>query len=119
MGCHTVGGVGSFGGGNLGPDLTHVYQRYGETGLASSLQNIAFPTMQAVYVEKSLSDQEVSDLIAFFAQADTDGQAGAGERFTSMFWTGGIVGAIVLFGAMAFFWPSQRESLSDRLRKTA
>jgi len=119
MGCHSVGGVGAFGGGNLGPDLTHVFQRFGETGLASSLQNISFPTMQGVYVGKSLSDQEVADLVAFFEQADASEQAGAGERFTGLFWTGGIVGVIVLFGAMALFWPRQRESLSDRLRKTA
>lgn len=119
MGCHSVGGLGAFGGGNLGPDLTHVFQRFGETGLASSLQNISFPTMQGVYVDKALSDQEVADLVALFEQADTNEQAGAGERFTGLFWTGGIVGAFVLFGVMAFFWPRQRESLSDRLRKTA
>jgi len=117
MGCHTVGGVGALGGGTLGPDLTQAYQRFGEAGLASSLQNIAFPTMQGIYVDKVLFDQEVADLLAFFAQADSLGEQGVAERFTGLFWAGGSIGAVVLFGVMAFLWPRQRESLSEKLRR--
>ncbi|MBC8335672.1 MAG: cytochrome c [Anaerolineales bacterium] len=117
--CHTVGGVGLFGGGSLGPDLTHVFQRYGEVGLASSIQNIAFPTMQGVYAEKALSNQEIADLLAFFAAADSEGKEGVATGATSLFWGAGLLGAGVLFGVMAFFWPKQRENLSDRLRRDA
>lgn len=119
LACHTVGGVGSFGGGSLGPDLTHVYQRYGETGLSSAIQNIAFPTMQGVYVAKPLTDQEVADLLAFFATADAEGKEGVATGLTSLFWGAGLLGAGALFGVMAFFWPRQRENLSDRLRRDA
>ena len=115
--CHTVGDVGSFGGGNLGPDLTHVYQRFGETGLTSAIQNIAFPTMQGVYADKPLTNQEVADLLAFFTAVDTQDGEGAAKRVTPLFWAAGVLSAGVLFGVMAIFWPRQRENLSDRLRK--
>jgi len=117
--CHTVGRVGSLGGGNLGPDLTHVHQRFGEAGLASAIQNIGFPTMAEVYADKALTDQETADLLAFFEKADATGGAGSAQRATGLLWGVGAVGAAILFGVMAVFWPRQRENLSDRLRKNA
>jgi len=117
--CHSVGSVGSLGGGNLGPDLTHVFQRYGEVGLASSIQNIAFPTMQGVYSEKALRNQEVADLLAFFMTVDSQGEEGVATGATSLFWGAGLLGAGALFVVMALFWPKQRETLSDRLRRDA
>ena len=117
--CHTVGSVGSLGGGNLGPDLTHVYQRYKEAGLTGALRKIPFPTMQGVYAEKALTDQEISDLISFFATVDTQGKEGVATKSTSLFWGAGLLGAGALFGVMAFLWPKQRETLSDRLRREA
>ena len=119
MSCHSVGGVAALGGGNLGPDLTKVYSRLGEAGLGSSLQNIAFPTMLNVYINKPLTDQEVADLVTFFQHADDTQKAGTAQQSTSAFWIAGGVGTLLLFGVMAIFWPRQRESLSDRLRKNA
>lgn len=48
MSCHTTT-AGALGGGTLGPDLTQVYQRYGDVGLSSSLLNLPFPTMQGIF----------------------------------------------------------------------
>ena len=87
--CHTVGIVGSFGGGNLGPDLTHAFQRFGETGLTSAIRNIAFPTMQGVYADKPLTNQEIADLLAFFTTADTQGEEGVANGATTLFWVEG------------------------------
>ncbi len=117
--CHSVGAVGAFGGGILGPDLTHVFQRYGETGLASAMQNIAFPTMQGIYANKPLTNQEVADLLSFFTNANAIGGENTALSFTPIFWGAGVFGAVLLFGVMAIFWPRQRQSLSDRLRKSA
>jgi mono/diheme cytochrome c family protein len=119
MGCHSVGNTGSLGGGNLGPDLTAVYQRYGEAGLVSSIQNISFPTMQGVYANKALTDQEVADLLTFFEAANAGGGERAAQKVTGLLWGAGIIGAALLFGVMAIFWPRQRENLSDRLRRNA
>ncbi len=117
--CHTVGSVGLLAGGELGPDLTKVYTRYGEAGLASSITNIAFPTMQGVYAEKSLTDQEVADLLAYFSAVDAEGEEDTAKKAAPLFWLFGIGGAGALFGIMSFFWSGQRETLSDRLRKNA
>ncbi len=90
--------------------------RFGEVGLTSAIQNIAFPTMQGVYEGKDLTDQEVADLLAFWTTVDVEGV----ERSASaLFWGVGLLGAGILFGIMAFYWPRQRETLSDRLRRDA
>ncbi len=119
MACHTVGSVGQFGGGNLGPDLTHVFERYGEPGLASAMQNISFPTMKNVYTAKALTLQETADLLAFFGQADVDGNEGLAESTNTLFWGVGFAGAFGLFIIMAFFWPRQSKNQNEILRKKA
>ncbi|MBT3314648.1 MAG: c-type cytochrome [Anaerolineae bacterium] len=117
--CHTVGSVGPFGGGNLGPDLTRVYGRFGEAGLTGVIKDIAFPTMQGIYVDKALTDQEIADLLTFFATVDAEGEEGVADSATTTFWIIGLLGSGILFGIMAFYWPRQRETLSDRLRRDA
>jgi len=117
LGCHSVGGVGAVGGGILGPDLTQVYSRLGEAGLGNSLANIAFPTMLNVYIGKPLQDQEIADLVAYFKQANNTQEAGIAQQSTGVFWIAGGVGAVLLFGVLAIFWPSQRQSLSEKLRR--
>jgi mono/diheme cytochrome c family protein len=68
--CHSTADVGLLGGGTLGPDLTNVQERYGEAGLPQTLQNLPFPTMRGVFGERPLTDNEVADLYAYFAQAN-------------------------------------------------
>lgn len=68
--CHSVDQVGALGGGTLGPDLTNVYTRYGQAGLAPALKGLPFPTMQGVFANKPLTDKEVADLHAYFVQTD-------------------------------------------------
>ena len=119
MACHTVGITGEYGGGNLGPDLTHAYDRYGEPGLASAMQNISFPTMKNVYVGKALAPQEAADLLVFFAEADAVGIEGLADSVTGIFWGSGAVGALVLFAFMAVSWPRQSKNQTERLREKA
>jgi mono/diheme cytochrome c family protein len=113
--CHTVGGSTALGGGTLGPDLTHVFQRYGDAGLASALQNIAFPTMVGVFAGTPLTNDEVANLHAYFKWADQG--ATVTKPATGWFLGIGALGAIALFGVMAIFWPRQRQSLSEKLRR--
>lgn len=68
--CHSVSGIGTLGGGSLGPDLTNVYARYGEAGLASALKGLPFPTMQGIFGNKPLTEQEAAHLYAHFVQVD-------------------------------------------------
>ena len=66
MGCHNIGSYGILGGGMLGPDLTGTWAKYGKSGLASVLANIAFPTMKPIYDDHPLTADEQADLYAFF-----------------------------------------------------
>lgn len=67
MTCHSVTGIGALGGGNLGPDLTDVFNRYGgQAGLAAFLGVPSTVTMGAVWANQPMTDQERADLIAFF-----------------------------------------------------
>lgn len=114
--CHSVEGVGSIGGGALGPDLTHVYTRYGREGLAASLGSLPFPSMQGIFANRQLTITEQADLLAFFAEADQRGEPRTQQNFQLIFGTGSGL-AIVFFVVMLFFWPRQRMSLAQRLRK--
>jgi mono/diheme cytochrome c family protein len=115
--CHTVAGTGALGGGSLGPDLTQVFRRYGDPGLANALGTIAFPTMTGPFLNRALTPQEQSDLVAFFQWTDNTIPAPAPDRLGFFLLAGGL-GALVLFGSMVFFWPRQRESIAERLRKS-
>lgn len=116
--CHSVAGTASLGGGNLGPDLTQVFQRYGDAGLASALNSIPFPTMQGIFFNQPLTPEEQADLHALFEWSQTNAPAPSPTaRYTNIFLGVGVGGALALFGMMVFFWPRQRKSLAERLRE--
>lgn len=114
--CHSVEGVGIAGGGALGPDLTHVYTRYGQQGLAAALGGLPFPSMQGIFGTRQLTVTEQADLLAFFAEADQRGEPRTQQNFQLIFGAGSGL-AVAFFVVMLFFWPRQRMSLSQRLRK--
>lgn len=67
--CHSIKGVGMFGGGTLGPDLTGVNIKYRDPELISILQNPNFPTMLTVFGTHRLSEEEIVQLFALFQSA--------------------------------------------------
>ncbi|MGH9794830.1 MAG: c-type cytochrome [Candidatus Acidiferrales bacterium] len=68
--CHTVGSMGGLGGGRLGPDLTRVYERLGNRkAVGTWLMAPATPTMQAVFREKALTQDEILVLLAYLEEA--------------------------------------------------
>jgi len=124
IGCHTVSGIGSLGGGALGPELTHAAQRYPGPGLAAVLGNIAFPTMAGPFANRPLTPQEQADLVAFLVEAD-QGRASvpvfSAGAITANTWRVlgiGLAGTVALTVLLALFWPRQRQSASARLRAT-
>ncbi len=88
MACHSIAGIGALGGGALGPDLTRAYSLYGETGLATVLSTIPFPTMNPIFgTAHPLTPEEQAHLRAFLQQASV------AERAPE------VVGQLVLFAA--------------------
>ncbi len=102
MTCHSAAGIGALGGGNLGPDLTAVFNRYGgQAGLTAFLTQPSTITMGAVWANQPMTDQESADLVAFFETTT------APVRPASTLWTlaglsGG--GAVLMIVAAQVWW---------------
>ena len=109
--CHSTTGVGALGGGTLGPDLTNVHERYGEAGLPTTLQNLPFPTMQGVFGEKPLTDNEVADLFAYFAEAN---QATA-QALNYIFVLLALIGFLILILLSQLIWRKRLKEVRKPL----
>jgi cytochrome c2 len=70
MACHSVGGIGALGGGQLGPDLTAVVSRYGGAAAVDAfVAGTPTPTMRAVWSKNPLTTEERAGVVSFLAQA--------------------------------------------------
>lgn len=70
LACHGHAGTGlGVSSGYYGPDLTSLYDNYGEAGVSSVLEFLLFPGMEAYYRDRPLTPQEIADLTAFFGQS--------------------------------------------------
>ena len=55
-------------GANYGPDLTAIFNDYGEEGVAAVLEDpSSFESMEAIFIDRPLTEDEIADLTAFFA----------------------------------------------------
>jgi mono/diheme cytochrome c family protein len=68
--CHTIGGLPFPYGGTVGPSLKGIYSVMGPQALTQVLQTIPYPTMRPIYYPHPLTDEEISNLVAFFKEAD-------------------------------------------------
>lgn len=114
--CHSAEGIGALGGGAFGPDLTHVYTRFGREGLAGLLGSLPFPTMQGIFATRQLTVYEQADLLAFFEQADKQGEPRTVQNLYTALGVGSGL-AMGLLAVMLVFYPRQRMSIAQRLRK--
>lgn len=110
--CHSVGSTGTLGGGTLGPDLTHAAFKYGNPGLAVTLQNLPFPTMQGVFGNSPLTPQEAADLHAFLVDQDLHA---APQQANLLFVVIGLVGSVGLLAVGHFTW---RKRQNGGIRRT-
>ncbi len=73
LACHGISGheLGLAAGANYGPDLTNLFEDYGEEGIAGVLGDLSFESMVAIYANRPLTESEKSDLLAFFGSVST------------------------------------------------
>ncbi|MEJ2290015.1 MAG: c-type cytochrome [Deinococcales bacterium] len=123
--CHSVDGANPLGGGTMGLDLTTAYDRLGQSaGLKGVLTTIAFPVMRQAFATHPLTQPEIDDLIAYLQQTAATAQAqGTASRDPARFgfnwlWLFGATGAALLFTLLLAWWPRQRESVAEHLRRT-
>jgi cytochrome c2 len=102
MACHSAGGIGALGGGQLGPDLTAVASRYGgAAGLDAFVAGSPTPTMRAVWSQHPLTPQERASVVVFL------GQAGVSQRPAQAIWQlAGLagLGVVILLAVAAWNW---------------
>ena len=112
LACHSVAGIGALGGGLLGPDLTGVIDRYGgPQAVAAFVGSPATPVMSSVWREKTLTPQELADVVAFLQQASV------GERPFQLIWqlaAVALVGVVVLAGVATVYWRGLAGGLRRR-----
>lgn len=113
--CHTVAGIGELGGGQVGPDLTGAYAKYGATGLPAVLASIPFPTMLPIFTAHPLTAVEQADLVAFLAQPMTAPPANSlGVVLIIM-----VVGAALLLILAQIYWRRRLTTVRRSLLKNA
>ena len=83
LACHGIAGheLGHAAGANYGPDLTAIYEDYGEEGVAGVLEDLSFECMDAIYAERPLTETERADLVAFFAAVSAGAAPSIGSDF--------------------------------------
>ncbi len=114
--CHTVAGVGFFGGGALGKDLTEAAKRLGgEVGLTALLQNPAFPVMREAYRGKPLTQEEAGALAAFLVRASQETPRPP-SLYLWRFLVAGLALLALLLLYQAILWQLRPKSLAERIR---
>ncbi len=105
MACHSVGGIGALGGGQLGPDLTEVLSRLGgAAGVNAFIAGTPTPTMKAVWSQRPLTDQERANVVAFLGQAEvTQRPAGAIWQLAGL----AVLGLVILLTIAGLRWQNR------------
>jgi len=112
LACHSAAGL-KAPGGRLGPDLTPIYKRYGEDGLASVLETLPFPSMKPIYQNRPLTPEERAHLLAFFREIADEPPTRAGG--TPILFGG--LGALVLLGLAQLLWRRRLTEVHQALAK--
>lgn len=112
--CHAAGGFDVLGGSGLGPDLTDMYSRFGGSGgVMAALAAPPSATMTPLFADRPLTDGEVRDLTAFFA--DVDGSDSGGFDYL---WLWALAGVAALFAFIGLFVSKPKGTYVEKLRST-
>ena len=106
--CHEVRNDAVIGGGVLAAELTTVFSRMGGAGVTAILGQAPFPVMQAAYEDRSLTDGEVTALVAFLEYADSEQYNQLPRDYGIGLFASGAVGAGILFFFFGFVWRGRK-----------
>jgi len=106
--CHDVKNDAVIGGGILAAELTTVFSRMGGSGVGAILGQAPFPVMQAAYEKNPLTDNEITDLVAFLQDADEQHLFHQPRDYGIGLFASGAVGAGLMFLFFAFVWRGRK-----------
>jgi mono/diheme cytochrome c family protein len=113
--CHTLGTIGGFGGGRLGPDLTLVYERLGgRKSLGAWLSAPATPTMQSVFRNHSLQSDEIMPLLSIFEDSSQRSQLASTDGQINFFLVG-FAGTVLALVFMGWVWRGRIRTIRRAL----
>ncbi len=105
--CHTTYGIGAWGGGRLGPDLTQAYSRIGgRPQLQAWLSMPASAVMTPVFQNHRLTENEIRDLVAFL-EAEQQGDGDEASAVTASFTGAGLLVAALLLAMFGVVWKNR------------
>jgi mono/diheme cytochrome c family protein len=109
--CHSAG-VGSLGGGVLGPNLTKVYADPSKNPLLNSvwINNPGTPVMGPVFSNRNITDEEVGHLRAFFQQQSKGDVASSKTGAFTIISIGGFIGILIIFNII---WAGRYRSRNN------
>lgn len=121
LGCHSVSGLGGFGGGRLGPDLTDAFARLGgRKALAAWLSSPQSPTMAPAFAGRPLGDDEILALVAYLQdRAVAPGRGGGAGLYSFLAVAAGLL--VAALAAFDFAWRGRfrgvRRSMVEGARR--
>ncbi len=107
--CHEVRNDAVIGGGILATELTSVFSRMGGAGVKAILGHAPFPVMQAAYQGQSLTEQEVTALVAFLEYADSAQYNQLPRDYGVGLFLSGLMGASILFILFGVVWRGRKK----------
>lgn len=102
LACHSVAGLPG-GGRTLGPDLTQVYNDYGEEEIGAALAEFPFPSMKPIYDTRPLTVEERSDIISYL-QVTAEGEPSGGKGWFLLI---GLGGGAFMVGLAHLLWRNR------------
>jgi mono/diheme cytochrome c family protein len=121
--CHSIKGVGMFGGGTLGPDLTGVNLKYRDPELIAILQNPNFPTMASAFGTHPLSNEEIVQLFALFQNAKITNPMPANQAgITTLdprFFVIGVASMLLALTLLHLAWRKRSHGVREQLVERA
>jgi cytochrome c553 len=114
--CHALSGIGRAGAASYGPDLSNLYADYEAEGVMAVLESLVFPSMEAIYAERPLTESERLDLTAYFAKLSE--QSAAPARSPTALILLGVVIVFVIVGLTGLRrFKGARQPLVEQARK--
>jgi hypothetical protein len=107
--CHNIVSDAVISGGLLAKDLTTVYSRMGDAGVAAILGSPPFPAMASAFKDKDITPEEIVKLRAFLQYIDQESSTQNGNSMDAVFLMYSPIGLVVWLVFIYFFWYNRKK----------